>query len=255
MTRLALFRIAAVVIAIVAVAWGLSRFVRVETLFEHYGAITVYVRAHFAVALALFMLVYVAVVVFSVPVALALSLTGGALFGGAVAGLAVLFAATLGATIVFLAARGLLHDYFIRKSGPWLGRLRQDFQADAASYLLFLRLTPVFPFFMVNLAAGLLGARLGTYVWTTFLGIMPGTLAYCFVGAGLNGILEAEATRLAECRAGGAPDCRAVFDPTSLISRDIALGLAGMGLLVLISLLARRYRARSATAKVDSERK
>lgn len=241
-----LLRIAGVALGLGLLVWALSRFVRIEALFEHFGAITAYVRAHFALAILLYMLVYVAVVVFSLPVALAMSLTGGALFGGIPAGLATLIAATLGATLLFLAARGFLHGYFVRKTESRLGGLRREFQADAASYLLMLRLTPVFPFVVVNLAAGLLGARLSTFVWTTLVGILPGTFVFCFIGSGLSGVLESEAGRLAACRASGAAQCPVSFDPSVFVSREIILGLSGLGLLVLVSLAVRRIRRRQA---------
>jgi len=252
LTPLRLAKIAGSVLILAVAIWTLARIVRIDALFEHYGAITDYVRAHFGPAIALYIAIYIVVVVFSIPVALALSLIGGALFGGLAAGLAIVFAATLGAVLVFLAARGLFHAYFVRKTEAWLGGIRQEFHADAASYLLILRLTPIFPFAAVNLAAALLGARLGTYFWTTLVGIVPGTLAYSFVGAGLNGVLESEARRLAECRARGASPCVASFDPSAFVSRDIALALGGLAVLVLLSMLARRHRSRSVAPSADS---
>lgn len=245
MNRSKVLKAAFVVAALGATGYLLWPYLRLEWLFANYTAMTTFVRTHFGVALGVFFISYVAVVAFSLPFALAMTLLGGALFGGIAGGLTALFAATTGATLLFLAARGLLHDYFVRKSGPWLERLRKEFHADAASYLLLLRLTPIFPFAVVNLAAGLFGARLLTFVWTTFVGISPGTTAYSYIGSGLGGVLETEAARLATCRSQASAVCETTFNPSSFVSRDVGIGLGALGLLVLVSIIVRR-RSRGA---------
>ncbi len=125
-----------------------------------------------------FVALYAAVVALSLPGGAVLTMAGGFLFGWLLGGLASIVGATIGASIVFLIARSALGEFLAARAGPWLSRFRQGFQDDAFSYLLFLRLVPIFPFWLVNLAPALLGVGFVTYVATTFLGIIPGTFAY-----------------------------------------------------------------------------
>lgn len=245
MKRQELFRIAAILAGMAALFMVLAPYFRFERLIEHFGTALGYVHAHYVPALVGYFGLYVVIVVLSLPFALPMTLLGGALFGGAIGGATTLLAATCGATLIFVAARSLLHDYFVRRTEPWLGGIRREFQADAASYLLMLRLTPIFPFTVINLAAGLLGVRFRTYVWTSFFGMMPGTAAYSYIGAGLSGVLAAESARYVACRQMEGATCAVAFDPASLVSRDVGLGLAGLAVLVLISQFARRRLARS----------
>ena len=92
-------------------------------------------------------------------------------------------------------------DLLAARAGPLLSRFRQGFQEDAFSYLLFLRLVPIFPFWLVNLAPGLLGVGFATYVATTLLGIIPGTFAYSLAGNGLDSVIEAQQAAHQSCLA------------------------------------------------------
>ena len=126
-------------------------------------------------------LLNVAAVALSIPGAAILTITGGILFGWRVGGLAALLGATTGATIVFLIARGACGESILRRAGPLAGKLAQGFRAHAFNYLLFLRLVPVFPFWLVNLAPAVVGVRLATFVLATALGIIPATFAFALV--------------------------------------------------------------------------
>ena len=103
-------------------------------------------------------------------------------------------------------------------------------------YLLFLRLTPIFPFFVVNLAPAFLGVRLPLYAWTTFVGIFPGTLVYTFIGAGLGKALEGTAEPSLE----------------NLVSTEILLGLGGLGAMSLLAVVVRRVMRRRSGGGVTS---
>ena len=185
-------------------------------------------------------LAYGAVVVLALPVALLMTLVGGWLFGPVTGSIVTVLAATTGALALFILARGLLHDFFLARTGSAIATLRRGFQANAASYLLTVRLAPVFPFFIVNIAAALLGARFTTYAWTTLVGIIPGTVAYSIAGAGLGSVLDKEAARLALCRAQGGA-CSASLDVTTLVSGDVALALGALAAVTLLSTVARRW--------------
>jgi len=140
------------------------------------------------VAAVLFVLTYVAVTGFSLPGAVILTLAGGFLFGFVWGTLFVNVGATTGATLAFLSSRYLLRDWVERKFGKWLGPVQQGFTNNAFSYLLTLRLIPLFPFFVVNLVSGLTRMNVGTYVVATALGIIPGSFVYAYAGRQLGTI-------------------------------------------------------------------
>jgi uncharacterized membrane protein YdjX (TVP38/TMEM64 family) len=181
------------------------------------------------VAPLLFILAYAAATALSLPTGLLLSTLGGFLFGTLWGGLSILVGATLGATVLFLAARTVLGDVLRTRAGPFLQKLEAGFRENELSYMLVLRLVPLFPFWLVNLAPAFLGVRLSSFVLGTFLGIIPGTFVYASVGTGLGAILES----------GGTPDGSAILQPRVL------LPIAGLALLALIPVITKRLRQRS----------
>ena len=242
--------LAAAAIALWFAAW---RSLDLATLLAFYGRALEIVEARPVVATLGFAALYMLAVVSSLPVATFLTLAGASLFGVAVAFPVTLLSATAGACIVLILARKLLYDVSMRRLGPWFKRLSREFRADAASYLLLLRLAPIFPFFVVNLAAAVLGARLTTFAWTSLVGMLPGTLAYVLIGAGLRETFATESRRLADCRRAGQTPCVAEIDFSALISREILLGLAGLAALMLISLVIRRVYRRGDTGRAASD--
>jgi uncharacterized membrane protein YdjX (TVP38/TMEM64 family) len=139
-------------------------------------------------AVAGFILAYVVVAGLSLPGAAVLTLAGGAIFGAVPATLIVNVGATLGATLAFLAARFLLRDWVERTFGAKLQEFNTGFSRDALGYLLFLRLVPIFPFFLVNLVSGLTRIPLRIYFFGTMAGILPGTFVYANAGSNLASI-------------------------------------------------------------------
>jgi uncharacterized membrane protein YdjX (TVP38/TMEM64 family) len=133
-------------------------------------------------------LTYIAVTGLSLPGAVILTLAGGFLFGSVFGTLYVNIGATTGATLAFLTARYLLRDWVEQKFGKWLGPVQQGFTNNAFSYLMTLRLIPLFPFFAVNLVSGLTRMSVGTYVAATALGIIPGSFVYAYAGRQLGTI-------------------------------------------------------------------
>ncbi len=209
-----------------ALALGLDEYLSLDALREHRAALTRLVEESYLATALGFCAVYAAATAFSVPGGAFLTLTGGFLFG-AVAGAAFSVAgATTGAVLVFLAARTAFAGLLRARAGSAVERMRQGFQENALSYMLFLRLIPAFPFFLVNLAPAFLGVRLGVFALGTFVGIIPGSFVYALVGAGLGEIFDA----------GGA------FSIASVLSLEIALGLAGLGVLALLPIAWKRLR-------------
>lgn len=170
---------------------GLDAYLSFEQLRLHRGELMAYVATMPLEATLLFMLAYSVATALSLPGGVVLTLAGGFLFGVWQGTVAVVTGATLGATILFLAARSAFGDALRAKAGPWLAKMEAGFQENALSYLLTLRLIPGFPFFVVNLVPAFLGVPLRTYVIATFFGIMPGTFVFASIGAGLGSIFDA----------------------------------------------------------------
>jgi uncharacterized membrane protein YdjX (TVP38/TMEM64 family) len=183
----------AMVLAIgVAVAaffyFDLGRFLSLQALKDNRDDLLSFTETHSAAAAALFVLAYITVAGLSLPGAVILTLAGGFLFGFVWGTLFVNLGATTGATLAFLASRYLLRDWVERKFGKWLGPVQQGFEKNAFSYLMTLRLIPLFPFFVVNLVSGLTRMNVGAYVAATAIGIIPGSFVYAYAGRQLGAI-------------------------------------------------------------------
>lgn len=172
-----------------AYAFGLQHYLSLSALVHHREALRLYVEAYPLQAAGLFFLVYVAVVVFSIPAASVLTIFAGFLFGCAGGGFLVVAAATLGSCLLFLAARTMFGDLLRRRAGPFLARFSDGFCRNAFVYLLVLRLAPIFPFFIVNIAPAFFEVRLRTFAMATLIGIIPATFAYAWLGGGLDEVI------------------------------------------------------------------
>lgn len=230
---------------------GLHKQLTLKMIGLNYKFLMAYIDAHFAVALLLYVAAYILVVALSLPGALVMTLSGGLLLGWKVAAPATVIAATIGATIVFLAARSSLCEPLAAKAGPWLGKLRDGFKENALSYLLFLRLVPAFPFVVVNLAPALLGVPLRTYLIGTFLGIIPGTVAFTVAGAGLGSVIDAQNAAYKACLARMAnPDsvCHYHIDTSALLTTEAIAAFVLLGVVALIPVAIKKWSKRHAAA-------
>ena len=169
---------------------GAHRYLSLETLQENYEVVTAFVQDRFWLAMALFMLAYISVTAMSLPGAGLLSIFGGFLFGVWVGTGVVIVSATIGATIIFTAARTALGDALRRKAEGFAARMEKGFNQNAFSYLLLLRVVPIFPFFVVNIVPALFNVSTRTFFLATFIGIIPGTFAYVSAGNGLGAVIE-----------------------------------------------------------------
>ena len=182
--------IAAAIVGVVAAFFyfDLGRYLSLDALKQHRDQLLAFTQTHYAAAVLLFILTYVVVAGLALPGAVILTLAGGFLFGSLLGTLFVNLGATTGAVLAFLASRYLLHDTVEQKFGKWLGPFQEGFAKDAFSYLLTLRLIPLFPFFMVNLVSGLTRVNVGTYAGATAIGIIPGSFVYAYAGRQLGSI-------------------------------------------------------------------
>jgi uncharacterized membrane protein YdjX (TVP38/TMEM64 family) len=234
-------------LGILVLAMGWHRELSLETLIRHQATLDRFVMEHGPTAVAAFILLYVVVVALSLPGALYLTITSGILFGALVGALASIVGATLGATVLFLIAKTAFGEHLARRAGPLAERLAAGFRADAFSYLLFLRLVPVFPFFLVNLVPALAGVRLVPFVAATAIGIVPATFVFAFVGAGLDSALAAQEVMYRNCIASGRADCRLSFDLMAALTPEVIAALVGLGFLALVPVVVKRWRARRQT--------
>ena len=221
-------------------ALGLNRYLDLGWVIQRQNQLLNYVSAHWVTMLTGYMILYAVIVALSIPGASILTIVGGFLFGWIWGGLAALFGATFGALVVFLIARSSLGAVFKHKAGPFLRRLAGGFRENAANYLLFLRLTPVFPFWLVNIAPALLGVPLGVYLWTTVVGIIPGTFAFSVIGSGLGSVVEAQEMANPGCAASGA--CSVDLD--ALVTPQLLAAFFALGMTALIPILVRFLRNR-----------
>lgn len=221
--------VAALVAATTAVlAFDLHRFLSFEVLREHRAALLDFVAAQRLAAAAAYMALYALTIALSVPSGVILTVAGGFLFGALLGTVYTTLAATVGAAAVFLAARTAFGDALRRRAGPFVRRMEVGFREDAFSYLLILRLVPLFPFWLVNLVPAFLGVPTRTFVLATLLGIVPGTLVFSTVGAGLGSVFDRGES----------------FSAASVLTPEVVAALVGLALLALVPVAYRRLRAR-----------
>lgn len=159
-----------------------------DNLKQHREELLLFVRGRYALSIVLFVLLYIIVTGLSIPGAVVLTLGGGFLFGTAQATLYVNLGATTGAILAFLVARYLLGQQLQHTYQQQLDRFNREMAAEGWRYLLFLRLIPIFPFFLINFLSGLTRVPLKTFAWTTALGIIPGTVVFAYAGRQLGSI-------------------------------------------------------------------
>lgn len=203
-------------------ALGGQRYLTLETIKSNRDALLGFTGEHYVAALAIAFVVYAGAVAFSLPGGLLLSLTTGFIFGRWVGTVLVVFAATLGAAIVFLAARYIFADAARKRLGACGEKINAGFTQNAFSYLLFLRLVPAFPFFLVNLAPAFTSIPLRTYVLATFVGIIPGSFVFVNLGQTLGRIESLQ----------------------GLVSVETLGAFALLGVFALVPVAIRAFRAR-----------
>ncbi|MFZ5616389.1 MAG: TVP38/TMEM64 family protein [Pseudomonadota bacterium] len=181
------------VIALAAVAifaTGAYKYVSLDTLRDNRAALEAFVQERLLLAVIAYALAYVVMTALSLPGATLMSLIGGFLFGPLLGTAAVVVGATIGAAIIFTAAKTAFGDALRSRAGPFARKMEDGFRKNAFSYLLLLRLIPLFPFFIVNIAPALFNVSLRTYFLATLIGIIPGAFAFVSAGAGLGAVLD-----------------------------------------------------------------
>jgi uncharacterized membrane protein YdjX (TVP38/TMEM64 family) len=214
--------------AIGVVIWysGATAYLSWQELARHQAMLLDAVAARPTLAPALYVGLYALFVALSLPQAVVMTVAGGLLFGALAGGALAVLGATAGAIGLFLVARSAFGDTLAERGGAVARTVRDGLRRDGFNYLLAIRLIPVFPFWLVNLAAALGGIRLLPYAAATALGVTPGTFVFASVGAGIGTVLSA----------GGQPDLGII------LSLPVLGPLLGLAALSLLPVVWRRWR-------------
>lgn len=197
------------------------RYLDFQTLRTYHDFLFTWTQTHYFLAVIIYISVYIVVTAIEVPGPVFITLTGGFLFGVWRGVLYTDIGATLGAMIIFLAAKTALRGFLYKKSGSKLEKFRLGFKDNAWSYLLFLRLVPLFPFGLVNIAPAFFEVKTSTFFFTTLLGILPGTFVYVWLGSSIGDIFAR----------GQTPDLNIILQP------NILLPILALALLSLIPII------------------
>lgn len=218
-----------IVAAIVAIrVYGFDQLLSLETFRQYRDQLLAFTAQHYLPTVTIFILIYVVAVALSIPGATILTLTAGFLFGffGVIY---VNIGASVGAILAFLAARYLIGDWVQKRYSDKLASFNREIDENGYNYLLTLRFIPLFPFFLVNILAGLTRVPLSTFAWTTIVGILPGSFVYIYTGRQL-GIID---------------------KPGDILSWQIILAFVLLGLLVLSPVLIRKIMKKKNGTSAD----
>lgn len=223
-----------IIVLLSLAAWfaGLNEIISFNGMRAYQHTLEAFILEHYFLSLLGFFLLYVTAVSFSIPVATVLTLSGGLLFGQWVGTASVVLAATCGACIVFLTARLASKAVIQEKAGPWLKKMQKGFQDNALSYLLTLRLIPIFPFVAINLGAAVFQIPFKIFFWGTLIGIIPGSFIYVSMGVALRAVIQ-------------TPD----FTPSLVLEPKILFALIGLGILSLLPVVYKYFHSKSKKAR------
>ncbi len=208
--------------------FGGQHYLSLQALSENYKKLQDYTHAHYFLSVLGFMGCYIIIIALSIPGATLLTLLGGFLFGALLGTVWVVFAATIGATITFLAVHTAFGELLRHRVDNKLSKMKKGFTENAFNYLITLRLLPIFPFFIINIAAGVIGMPLRTFFFGTLLGIIPGSFIYAWVGSGLGYTLEQ----------GKSLNLGIIFEP------QVILPIIGLAILSLAPVIVKKYKAK-----------
>lgn len=217
-----------VILVIMAVAYfsGFLDMFTLEYLKKHRMILIAFVNMYPILGPLIFIICYILVAALSLPVGIYLTLLGGFLFSQPWCTLYVVLGATLGASCLFLATRTALQDLLHAKTAPFLSKkMSEGFKQNAWSYMLSLRLIPLFPFWLVNLAPAFLNVPFFTFFWTTAIGIIPATFAFTQVGAGLGAILDSDGP----------------LNLTALLNHEVKIALIALGIVALLPVIIKQF--------------
>jgi uncharacterized membrane protein YdjX (TVP38/TMEM64 family) len=216
-----------IVVLLMGIAYftGLINYLSLESLKQNQHAFKNIVEVYPVLAGCAYVLLDAVATALSIPVGLILSLFAGLLFPQPFSTLIMACGGTLGAGCLFLAARSAVGNLLRQRAGPFLINMERGFHENAASYMLFLRLVPIFPFWLVNLAPAFFRIPFFTFIWTTFIGIIPIAFIITQAGAGLGQIVNSSSD----------------LNLHSIFNTDVKIALLGLGIFSIVPIALRNY--------------
>lgn len=218
---------------VVGYVLDLQAYLSLSMLADQRDQLQSFVAENYLFSIATYFVLYTLAVAFAFPAASILTIFGGFLFGWFLGGVLTALGATIGATILFKVAQTAFGDFLRVRAGPFAAKISDGFKKDAFSYLLFLRIAPVFPFFIMNILPGLFNIPLRTYVAATLIGILPGTFAYTYLGQGVDSVLISAAQSGREATL------------ADLVTTDITIAFAALAVVAAIPTLIKKFRTRN----------
>ncbi|MGW8288202.1 MAG: TVP38/TMEM64 family protein [Desulfobulbales bacterium] len=186
LTQRLLIIAAIIILVILFKVLGLGQYLSLDYIKSSQEKFALIYADHRLLVIAAYMAIYIVITALSLPGAVVMTLAGGALFGFWLGVLVVSFASTIGATLACFVARFLLRDWVQNRVGEKLSKINKGIEKEGAFYLFSLRLVPIFPFFIINLAMGLTPMKLWTFYWVSQIGMFPGTMVYVNAGKELG---------------------------------------------------------------------
>lgn len=233
-----------IALIVAAYYFGLQDYFSLQNIAAHRNALQGYVSTHLIVSLLIYAGFYIAVVALSLPGSSILSIAGGFIFGWAVSAPITVVAATFGAIIVFQIVKTSLGETVAKRAGPFVRTLSDGFAKDAFNYLLFLRLVPAFPFFVVNAVAGVCRVNFRSFVLATFVGIIPGAYVFAWLGRGLESVIDAQSAWHDACiLKDGFNNCPYDISISSLVTPELLMAFAALGMLALLPVAWKKWKS------------
>lgn len=195
---------------------------------QYHAQMKIWSKENLVLSMVVYMAIYSISVAISIPGAVILTLIGGFLFGPVIGSVLVVVSATVGALMLFFAVKYWLGDWASKQARGWVKTMQKGFAENALSYLLILRLIPLFPFWVVNIVPAILNIDAKIFTIATFIGIIPGTLVFVTLGNGVSHLLEL----------GQKPDFSVIVSP------PILLPLVGLAVLSLLPVIYKRIRGK-----------
>jgi len=213
---------------LVAYILHLNGYFDFELLKSKRNVIQSFIKTHPVVSPLIYMGIYIISTALSLPGGAILSILGGFLFPQPWATIYIVFAGSTGAIGLFLAAKTALRPFFEKRANnKILQKMKRGFQENAVSYMLFLRLVPLFPFWLVNIAPSIFQVKLSTYYWTTLVGIIPGSFVFAQTGAGLDSFIAK------------GDD----FSMDEVLNWKMRIALISLGILALVPMIFKKIKA------------
>ncbi len=216
-----------VIVGLSITAWlsGLHHYFNLEMFKSHQKFLDLFIAQNIFLSVLIYVTIYIAIVALSIPGATFMTLIGGFLLGQLIGTVAAVLSATIGASILFLSAKLASTDLLSKKAGTLAKTMQKGFQENAFSYLLTLRLIPVFPFVIVNLVAALFQMPLRVFALATLIGIIPGSFIYAGVGVALREVIN-------------EPN----FTLSLVLKPKVLIALTGLGVLSLLPILFKKHQ-------------